>query len=504
MDNKPLPAIIITGASGFIGRYLIEYLRDNYRIFALARRTQREARVVQHRNITWMLVDISKENQLEQCIGAITDETSIEFIIHLAAYYEFSNTPNPAFEETNVQGTLYLLEHARKLNIRRFIFASSLVACRYPVPGDAVNELTAPNAKYPYAVSKRKGEELMMEYSQYFPCATIRFAAVFSDCCEYVPLYFFLKTWLSNRWNSCIIGGSGKSALPFIHINCVEKFFTQIMDRTDQLADYECLIASGDRPVSHLELFNLATRYYYGRPKHAFFLPKYLAWLGVAARDILGRLINKRPFERLWMINYVDKSFASDSTYTRDKLEWRPLERHSIQRRLLFMIENMKSSPGEWDLKNTARIVDPGAKRPHLILAEEMHHMQGSIIEQVIEYICARERKNIFHYYQDLEEERLKYYIEVVYNHLISSVRNGDRSLMISFAQFLANVRHSEGVHQAELCAALKATGDIIESNLLKNNKLSKMKILIHDYITLALQLAIDEVKDSYDRLDSV
>ena len=34
------PGIIITGASGFVGRHLVQALRDDFRVYAIGRRSQ--------------------------------------------------------------------------------------------------------------------------------------------------------------------------------------------------------------------------------------------------------------------------------------------------------------------------------------------------------------------------------------------------------------------------------------------------------------------------------
>ena len=45
------------------------------------------------------------------------------------------------------------------------------------------------------------------------------------------------------------------------------------------------------------------------------------------------------------------------------------------------------------------------------------------------------------------------------------------------------------------------ATRDILTQGLYNNPNLVSMKLLVHDYITLAIQLAIDEIKDVYENV---
>ena len=58
------------------------------------------------------------------------------------------------------------------------------------------------------------------------PSCIIRLAALFSDWCEYAPLYMFLETWLSNVWNSRVIGGRGTTAIPYMHVREMGPFIT--------------------------------------------------------------------------------------------------------------------------------------------------------------------------------------------------------------------------------------------------------------------------------------
>ncbi len=121
--------VLVTGASGFIGRNLLEELCQNCYIYALARRTQQEAGVKTHRNIEWILVDIAHQSGLAKVIERIKGDGGVDFIVHLSAYYDFDNKFDPEFERTNVLGTRLLFEHAKGLGIKRFFMLPTKEGC---------------------------------------------------------------------------------------------------------------------------------------------------------------------------------------------------------------------------------------------------------------------------------------------------------------------------------------------------------------------------------------
>ncbi len=499
-ENQQILTVLITGASGFIGRHLVRHLCPDYRVIAFARRTQKEVGIKAHPNINWVLVDITDEEKFSKAFTKANQETGIDFIFHLAAYYDFGDQiDSEIYQKTNVQATRQLLELAHTGNIKRFIFTSSLVASNFPVKGDLVYEQSELDATFPYAITKQIGEKLVKEASVSYPCTVIRLAAVYSDWCEYEPLYNFFKIWLSNRWDARIVPGKGSMAIPYVNVCCVIKMFEKILEKTAELDNFNIFLASSDKPTSLKELFTLATRHYYGEEKVPISIPIIIARIGVLARDLRGRVIGNRPFEKLWMTDYIDKQFPTDCSYTRNTLDWHPKARHHISRRLLHLIENMKSRPDEWHRKNIDRLRRFKGNRPALTLAEEMVRLHEVLVEKIYTELMHPENQRRFCFYQKMEPEQLKWHINVVYNNLLTSVRHGDRSIMITFAQGLSHRRMEENVSLEELCGALTVTRDIITQGLYNDPKLANIKLLVHDYITLAIQLAIDEIKDAYE-----
>ncbi len=494
--------ILVTGASGFIGRHLVQQLCLEHRVIAFARRAQKEVGLEMHPNLEWVLVDLMDQKQLEKTFKKVSKEFELDFIFHLAAYYDFGDqVHSEIYEKTNVAATRQLLELSSNLNLKRFIFTSSLVASKFPPPGDLVYEKSSPDAEYPYAITKRKGEKFVKDASQHFPCSIVRLAAVCSDWCEYEPLYNFLKVWLSNRWDARILPGHGTMAIPYIHVCCVISLFEKIIEKTADLDDFTLFLASSDKPMSLKELFLLATRHYYGKEKTPILIPGFIARVGVIYRDMWGRLKGQRPFERLWMTKYINRSFPTDCSYTRNTLDWNPKARHHLPRRLLHLIENLKTRPDKWHRMNIDRLSRFQKNRPALILAEEMVRMHEELVEKVFQTIMDPYYKDRLQFYQNMAQEDLRWYISVVYNHLLTSVRHGDRSIMITFAKDLSHRRLQEDVDLDELCGALTVTRDVITHGLYHNANLVKMKLLVHDFITLAIQLALDEIKDVYENV---
>lgn len=141
---KQLPSIVITGASGFIGSYLIDYIKEDFKIFAIARRSRKEANIPYHPNLSWLQCDISNWTTLSEAANYINKQGGADFVIHLAAFYDFTYKENSAYKIVNVDGTKNMLEFSTIVEAQRFIFASSIAACEFPSNGNVITEKPFP------------------------------------------------------------------------------------------------------------------------------------------------------------------------------------------------------------------------------------------------------------------------------------------------------------------------------------------------------------------------
>ena len=501
--NNSLPGIIITGASGFIGRHFVKQNATRYRMFCLARRSQREAGIPKHKNIRWTQVDIGDFSNLQEVVESINQYGGADYILHLAGYYDFTLNDHPQYEHTNVTGTRNVLKLAQYLNIKRFIFASSLAACKFnSSPDQILDEQSPPNANFPYALSKRKAEEMICNYSTLFPCTILRLAAVFSDWCEYPPLFVFLSTWLSDKWNARILGGKGESGITYIHITDLVKMIQSILKQSDNLPQLATYVASPSGTVTHKELYEAATKYFYGRPKSKIRMPKIIALPGIIVRTALGDLLGEKPFERPWMIRYIDKKLIVSARQTNETLSWETSPRNDILRRLLFMIENMKNHYVDWTVKNETAM-HRISTRFNVKAYEVMMRHRGFIINKMVDHIYSEDNRGKYKHYMSMDKLVVKWYITMLYQLVATSIKVGDRILIRKYIQVIAVRRYKSGFPVDEVVRFLADFEKIMLSELLIDPEAQETREQMFTAVSIAIQLSIDEIEESFEMFES-
>lgn len=115
----------VTGATGFIGANVVR---------ALLQHKQKVSIIVRKREPYWRLADIASQldsyicDILDPKLGKIIDKIRPEYILHFAAYgVLFDENDLERMIDTNIRGTVNLLNAAKKNKFKRFINTSSAV-----------------------------------------------------------------------------------------------------------------------------------------------------------------------------------------------------------------------------------------------------------------------------------------------------------------------------------------------------------------------------------------
>ncbi len=493
------PRLLITGAAGFLGRRLIDHLQGRWSIVAVDRDPPPPA-LARRPRLDWQVIDICDREALGRLVTRLAADDGLSAVIHLAAHYDFTGEQHPDYERTNVHGTRLLLDACADLALDRFVFASSLAACEFTSPGQALDERSPPNGSTAYARSKAAGEQMMRAETR-FPTVIVRLAALYSDWCEYAPLYAFLETWLSGRWNSHLLGGRGASAVPYLHTRDATIFLDRVLERRRDLKPAETLLASPNGATSHAELFHEATAYALGRPRRGLHVPRHLALLGLLGRDLTGRLTGRRPFERPWMVRMIDLQLVANASHTQARLDWSPRSRFDVLRRLPFLIENRRSEPEIWTARNEARF-RVTRHPPHVRILRLFEEHEDELFDALTARLRADPAR--FPHYATAERNDHDWHHRQLLRNLTHSVRTRHRGVFRKYCHDLALRRAQQGIPREELRAVLAAFALSAREVLTRDARNAFLEPQLHDLIRRAVEFGLDGVLDAYEELGEV
>jgi len=213
---------IITGGAGFIGSHLSEKLIslghkvvviDN---FAVGKKTN-------IKNIKGRIKVFNRDVRNYNSIKNLFK--NVDYVFHLAALADIvPSIENPDdYYSTNVQGTYNVLKASVKNKVKRFIYSASSscygIPKKYPTPE---NEKILP--EYPYALTKRMGEELVVHFAKVYKLNTtsLRFFNVYGPRARTSGTYgavfgVFLAQKLAKK--PFTIVGDGKQKRDFTYVS---------------------------------------------------------------------------------------------------------------------------------------------------------------------------------------------------------------------------------------------------------------------------------------------
>ena len=167
---------LVTGGAGFIGSHLVEALLQSGRAVRVlddfSTGLRQNLRHLSHYGHALDVVD-----------GSITDPAAtakavrdVGVVYHLAALASVARSvENPAATHAAcATGTLNLLDAARKVGVRRVVYAASSSAYGGDTGSGGQREDQLPAARSPYAAAKLAGELYMQAFAATYGIETVR------------------------------------------------------------------------------------------------------------------------------------------------------------------------------------------------------------------------------------------------------------------------------------------------------------------------------------------
>lgn len=256
---------LVTGGAGFIGSHLIGALLrdeearvtciDNFEDFYP--RNIKEANVNLYSNdsrFVFYQVDIGKIDELTSVLSTIKKP---DVIIHLAA--RAGVRPSIAqpldYYQTNVMGTLHLLEYAKNQRIQNFVFASSSSVYGQNPDVPWKENVTDLQPISPYAASKIAGENLGQVYSHLYDIQfkALRLFTVYGPR-QRPDLAIHKFAELMTKSESIPLFGDGTTYRDYTHVSDIVNGFLAAIKYGKKKFDV-FNIGSGN-PVTLMELVN--------------------------------------------------------------------------------------------------------------------------------------------------------------------------------------------------------------------------------------------------------
>ncbi len=217
--------VLITGAAGFIGSHLTErVLQDEHDVIGVDCLTDYYPREVKINNLALSLAHprftLVESNIVDSDLDHLL--SGIDIVYHLAAQAGVRSSWGDQFRiysDYNILGTQRILESARKMGVKRVVYASSS-----SVYGDVdvfpMNESVFPRPVSPYGVSKLAGENLCVLYSKSYNLSTVslRYFTVYGPRQRPdMAFHKFIKSFLLKE--KSIVFGNGDQTRDFTFVS---------------------------------------------------------------------------------------------------------------------------------------------------------------------------------------------------------------------------------------------------------------------------------------------
>ena len=226
---------LVTGGCGFIGSHIVDrLLKEGHAVRVIDNFSTGRAANLDHQKGNQNLAIHQADIRNKEEIAPIFE--GVDYVFHMAALADIVPSIQKPWEyySSNVLGTYNVVECAKDANIKKLVYAASS-SC-YGIPDSyPTDEKAEIRPQYPYALTKRLGEETVLHWGQVYrlPVITLRLFNVYGTRSRTSGTYgavfgVFLAQKLAGKPFTVV--GSGEQTRDFTYVTDVaDAFYTAAM-----------------------------------------------------------------------------------------------------------------------------------------------------------------------------------------------------------------------------------------------------------------------------------
>jgi UDP-glucose 4-epimerase len=253
MMGKPLA--VVTGGAGFIGSHMVDLLVERgFRVHAIDNLVGgRTANLAQHEGTGNVLLETRDVRDIQPGDAAFQ---GARYVFHFAGIGDIvPSIERPAeYMSANVQGTVAVLEAARRAGVAKFVYAASS-SC-YGIASTPTREDHPINPLYPYALSKYQGEQAAFHWHKVYglPVNSVRIFNAYGTRSRTSGAYgavfgVFLRQKLAGKPFTVV--GDGTQRRDFLYVTDVARAFLAAAE-TSHVGDFWNLGGGNPQSVNRL------------------------------------------------------------------------------------------------------------------------------------------------------------------------------------------------------------------------------------------------------------
>ncbi|AKH18722.1 NAD-dependent epimerase/dehydratase family protein [Sphingomonas sanxanigenens] len=351
--DKPL--VIITGATGNLGRSVAAVLSADYRIVGLDLKAEALTFPV-------IKVDLASDQSVLDALAQIRASQGgrVASVIHLAAYFDFTGKEHPLYRSVNVEGTRRLLRALQDFEVEQFVYSSTMLVHAPCAPGEQIDESWPIDPRWAYPKSKALAEEVIREEHGSIPYAILRFAGVYDEESAVPTLSNQIARIYEREFESFFYSGSPLVGQSMVHREDLVEAVRLAVQRRDTLPPDAEILVGEPEALGYDALQDEIGYLIHGiEDWPTLRVPKPVAAVGVWAQDKLEPVVpdaideGEKPFIKPFMIRLADDHYALDIGRAEKLLGWRP--HHRLKDELPKMIAALKRDPLAWYKRNGLR-----------------------------------------------------------------------------------------------------------------------------------------------------